>query len=711
MNAAAGNTGLDFNDAIPEASLPRHDLNAVRAALRQNAEAVLRYLFPQGKQEGHRFLVADISGAPGKSLVVELEGERRGLWIDFATQEGGDLIDLWAAARGFSVEHGFPQLIENIGAWLALPLATHVTTSAPRTAQNALGPHSAKWDYLGADGKLLACVYRYDTPQGKQYRPWNPITRTYSMPNPRPLYHLPQIAHADVVVLVEGEKCADALQGLGIAATTAMGGASAPLDKTDWSPLLGKEVIVWPDHDEAGRRYADALIPKLQSIGVRAVRRVMVPAEAPAKWDAADAVSDGVDAAALIAAAMSVARPLSRQLADWLAIDRFVGKPKQRQWLVGGVFPMAQPSLIAAAGGVGKSFLLLSLAREIAANDGTYLNAPALFGGFLAAQGVAVYLTAEDDAIEIHNRLIALGPIPNRLYVLPLPDAGGAISLFAPDRMTKAASTTQAWVDLERQFREMVELKLVVFDPLQPLCALDLNVPENAQFVCSRLAALAASTGASVIVSHHFAKREAWTPEQAREAIRGTGGLVDGMRSVYALWQAREDNAKAVLKTLHLPHKRGSVVFGAVVKANGRANLGIVTYVRDERGLLCERSAELLRTKPGTEDLLPELTQAIALAVANGKPYTKTGINGVYERRFELPEAFHAIGKHTLVGMVDALLGSERIIKAMADNSKSVKWLDVPEGNLAKGQPGFSVGFIKRPGGKIQRREAVGDDQ
>lgn len=46
-----------------------------------------------------------------------------------------------------------------------------------------------------------------------------------------------------------------------------------------------------------------------------------------------------------------------------------------------------------------------------------------------------------------------------------------------------------------------------------------------------RMAALAASTGAAVIVSHHFAKREASTPEQTREAIRGTGGLVDGVRA------------------------------------------------------------------------------------------------------------------------------------------------------------------------------------
>ncbi|MCX7143611.1 MAG: hypothetical protein NT123_21705 [Proteobacteria bacterium] len=52
MNAAAGNASLDFNDAITEVSLPRHDLNAVRSALRHNAEAVLHYLYPHGRQEG-----------------------------------------------------------------------------------------------------------------------------------------------------------------------------------------------------------------------------------------------------------------------------------------------------------------------------------------------------------------------------------------------------------------------------------------------------------------------------------------------------------------------------------------------------------------------------------------------------------------------------------------------------------------------------------
>ena len=332
----------------------------------------------------------------------------------------------------------------------------------------------------------------------------------------------------------------------------------------------------------------------------------------------------------------------------------------------------------------------------MAAFDGIWANAPTLFGGALAGHGVAIYVTAEDDAIEVHNRLNVLGPIPDRLYVLPLPDAGGAVPLFAPDPSTRGPATTTAWTDLERQLKAMPGLGLVVLDPLQPLCALDLNVPENAQFVCSRLAALAASTSASVIVSHHFAKREASTPEQAREAIRGTGGLVDGVRSVYALWNPKEEQAKAICKTLGEPFERGRVVMGGVVKANGRANLRVTTFLRDARGLLVDRSQDVARAGKSDVDLLPALKAAIARAAAEGQPYTKTGGNGVYERRHELPEAFHAIGKHRLADWGGTLLDREELVMAMAQGSKLVKWLDVPGGPVASGQAVFVIGHLGR---------------
>ncbi len=70
------------------------------------------------------------------------------------------------------------------------------------------------------------------------------------------LYNLPNILRADVVYFVEGEKCADALIKLGYCATTLDRGANSK-----WQPeisewLKGKEVIILPDNDEPGMKYA-----------------------------------------------------------------------------------------------------------------------------------------------------------------------------------------------------------------------------------------------------------------------------------------------------------------------------------------------------------------------------------------------------------------------------------------------------------------------
>ncbi|TAM54171.1 MAG: DUF3987 domain-containing protein, partial [Burkholderiaceae bacterium] len=51
----------------------------------------------------------------------------------------------------------------------------------------------------------------------------------------------------------------------GILATTSGGSSSA--DSADWAPLQGRSVVLWPDNDEAGRKYAEAVTAKLQALG------------------------------------------------------------------------------------------------------------------------------------------------------------------------------------------------------------------------------------------------------------------------------------------------------------------------------------------------------------------------------------------------------------------------------------------------------------
>lgn len=91
--------------------------------------------------------------------------------------------------------------------------------------------------------------------------------------------------------------------------------------------------------------------------------------------------------------------------------------------------------------------------------------------------------------------------------------------------------------------------------------------------------------------------------------------------------------------------------------------------IEPHRGL--RLSDALIRARQTDVDLLPDLKAAIARAAAEGKPYTKTGGNGVYERRHELPEAFHAIGKHRLAEWVGTLLDREELVMAMVDGCAS----------------------------------------
>ena len=298
---------LDFNDAAdqPSEEQPlKPTTQEIKQRLLERLPAVLSSLLPQGVTRGYQFLVGDLDGNRGKSLVVELTGTKAGMWIDFATNDRGDILDLWGQVRGFNRSTQFPELIADITQWLGEPVfASYTAPTQPKVPTDELGQYSHKWDYTDANGKLIACVYRYDTPEGKEFRPWDVQARKMAAPNPRPLYNQVGLTTSNSVVLVEGEKAADALNSVGITATTAMNGASAPTDKTDWSPLTGKDVLIWPDNDASGIEYAQAPAQACVAAKASSVAILNIPEEHPAKWDAADAVSQGLDCSAFIAQA------------------------------------------------------------------------------------------------------------------------------------------------------------------------------------------------------------------------------------------------------------------------------------------------------------------------------------------------------------------------------------------------------------------------
>lgn len=79
---------------------PRSDAHAripvsdIAAQLADRAETLCRHLLPGGRREGAEWRCGSVQGEPGKSLGIHLNGAKAGRWADFATGEGGDLLDL-----------------------------------------------------------------------------------------------------------------------------------------------------------------------------------------------------------------------------------------------------------------------------------------------------------------------------------------------------------------------------------------------------------------------------------------------------------------------------------------------------------------------------------------------------------------------------------------------------------------------------------------
>lgn len=131
-------------------------------------------------------------------------------------------------------------------------------------------PASKRWAYRTADRKPVAAIFRFDLdgPEAKTFRPISKVDGGWAIKDPPgrwPLYRLPEIVDSPEVVVVEGEKCAGLAVEHGFAATTTAHGAKSA-NKTDLSPLKGKDIFVVPDHDEPGERYASSLCDLLDRL-------------------------------------------------------------------------------------------------------------------------------------------------------------------------------------------------------------------------------------------------------------------------------------------------------------------------------------------------------------------------------------------------------------------------------------------------------------
>jgi phosphoribosylformylglycinamidine (FGAM) synthase PurS component len=131
----------------------------------------------------------------------------------------------------------------------------------------------------------------------------------YPFPEPRPLYGFDETA--PLVIVVQGEKKAMQLaKATGACVVSAAGGDNA-VNKTDWTVLKGREVIIWPDNDVSGKKAA-AYVSQ-QTGGVI----MTIAPEKPKGWDAGDWLVENPDADALEFIHKSLNRVVERRKDSW----------------------------------------------------------------------------------------------------------------------------------------------------------------------------------------------------------------------------------------------------------------------------------------------------------------------------------------------------------------------------------------------------------
>ena len=335
------------------------DFKSIAAAALSSADSLVPLWLPDGKRSGHEWSALNPTRGDGKSgsFSVNLNS---GVWADFATgDKGGDLVSLYAYLHGMSQGDAARALADQLRVsiepnsqpaqapqgdkpkartpWVAAAVVPD-DAPPPFEAHSVRGKPEARWVYR-RDGKSLGWVYRFKTSDGgKEVLPlvWARHSesgkeewRWLAMAEPRPLY-LPggELRENAPVLIVEGEKCADAAQADAVIAAAyqvvSWPGGSKAASKADWSWLAGRRVVVWPDCDaqtdktgtllpearQPGTQAAEAIATTLASLGCE-VRIVKIPSpgEKAGGWDVADAIAEGVTGDALLAMVRSQRAP------------------------------------------------------------------------------------------------------------------------------------------------------------------------------------------------------------------------------------------------------------------------------------------------------------------------------------------------------------------------------------------------------------------
>lgn len=557
---------LDLTSAIQEARKPL-DASEVREMLKgSRLKQFLTNIYGNAVRfDGPNARLGDITmGERGGSVAICLTGDKAGTFFDHnpgASVTEGDVFDIWRLRYGGD----FRDALEGINDWVGGTQSARITRKnkeqhkAAAKQRQEKKEFQVKYDYTDDKGNILFVVRRFglvygDTGEpvlnskGKQRKDFRVQSADgHSYPKDmelRPLYRLTDWVNdkTDAEIYVcEGEKAADALAAIGLYATTMPGGSSAVL-KADWSPLKGREVIIWPDNDAAGLKAAALISEVLSPITDRV--RVLPPYDGEEGADAHDFLEAGED----IEQFMRLSPDLQDKWNDEAIESLNIKAPNEitlsaREWVSDGALIRGAITLFAAPPGTGKTAWSMQLAA-------TYASGAPFAGTQPTQAGKVLIINAEEPLDEMARRFRAAC----QGYEYDVDELSERVKFISgydnPLVITRQSAQsreiiTDAKTDAIAKYCKENDISLVIMDPIAEFGHGEENDNNAQKQFFQALRKMAADGHFALLAFAHTPKATSWASRGNMNMVRGAGSVVGVARFVFTMLKLPKDEAES----------------------------------------------------------------------------------------------------------------------------------------------------------------------
>lgn len=438
-----------------------------------------------------------------------------------------------------------------------------------------------------------------------------------------------------LVYLAEGERKADKLASLGFLGTAIAFGANGWREEYG-EALCASPVIILPDNDQVGRKFAETAKAGIEEYGGTAF--ILDLPGLPAKGDVMDWKGTADDLRALTAKVMAGAlMPLPTL--DLSALSQV--QPQAKAFAVERLAPLAEVTLFTGPGSAGKSLFGQQLATCSAAGMSCL--------GLNVRPGPAIYLTCEDDDDQLHWRQaaicgalrVSMASLAGALHLTSLRGAlDNELGTFDHDGSLKPSAGFDRLVAMLKATGS----KLAILDNVAHLFTGNENDRGEVTRFVNLLNRLAGETGAAIILLGH--------PNKSGDDYSGSTAWLNAVRSQVTLTHDLETDVRTITVGKANYARKGEAI--RFVWMNG-------AFVREEDLTPDVRNqlAEVARSTGEDEAFLcclrARVLQGVERAVgpASGPNYAPTQFEG-------MPEA-KGYKKHALRRAMDRLYTNMRI--------------------------------------------------